>query len=185
MAVDNTVNVATKTVFKLFDVNDDGVISREDLEKYGARIRDGLKTLNPKEADNAYHAVLAISDAFGLTKNAKDGGLSYSMREDDIVRRVLARTELLPNLCRLYHSAVFKAIDTDKDGYIQRDEWSVYLKLQNTYTSEEEAQKSFDSLDKNKNGKLSLNEFVELSVDFWCYLGEQSGSQDLYGTDKL
>ena len=44
---------------------------------------------------------------------------------------------------------------------------------------------SFDSLDKNKDGVISLEEFVDKSIDFWCNLGEEHGAQDMYGTKAL
>jgi Ca2+-binding EF-hand superfamily protein len=44
---------------------------------------------------------------------------------------------------------------------------------------------SFDSLDKNKDGVISLEEFAEKAVDFWCNLGEKLETQNMYGTKDL
>ena len=84
-------NVAMKTMFKMMDLPPDGKISREDFVKYAEYERDHLKLLNPDEAEKIYSTLLALSDMLGLDKYAKDGGMSYTMRELDIVRRVLAR----------------------------------------------------------------------------------------------
>ena len=68
----------------------DGKIAREDFEKYAEDVRDGLKCLNPAEAENVYSAVVSISDMLGLDKYAKDGGMSYSAREFENLRSYVA-----------------------------------------------------------------------------------------------
>ena len=85
----------------------------------------------------------------------------------------------------MLHSAYFKAFDTNGDHLLEKGEWSNYLKIRRTYTSEKQAMQSFDSLDKTKSGFISLEEFIEDSVDFWCNLGEEHGAQDIYGTKDL
>ena len=54
-----------------------------------------------------------------------------------------------------------------------------------SYISEEQAMQSFDSIDKNKDGVISLEEYVKYAIDFWCNLGEQHGVLNLYGTKDL
>ena len=179
-----SANVAMKTVFKMFAMPLDGKIAREDFEKYAEDAQDGLKCLNPAEAENMYSAIMSISDIFGLDKYAKDGGMSYSAREFEIIRRITARRDL-PEAVRVLHSAYFKALDTNGDHLLERSEWTNYLKIRKTYISEEQVKKSFDSLDNNKNGVISLEEFVEGSVDFWCNLGQELGTQDIFGTKDL
>ena len=168
----------------MFDVPTYGQLSREHWEKYAADQRDLVQKLKPVEADKVYQSIMMVSDMIGLDKYAKDGGMSYTMRELEIVRRIVSRKDLA-DANRVLHSAFFQAMDTDGDGLLHRDEWSNYLKIRNTYVSEEQAQESFDSVDTNKDGVISLPEFVEYSVDFWCKLGEDLGTKDLYGTKNL
>jgi Ca2+-binding EF-hand superfamily protein len=179
-----SANVTTNTVFKMFGVPTDGRITREDFEKDAKHLRDAIKHLNPDEAEKVYSTLMSISDIFGLDKFAKDGGMSYTAREFEIVRRIVARKDL-PEVNRVLHSAYFRAIDTNGNRLLERSEWTNYLKIRKTYVSEEQARNSFDSLDKNKSGVISLEEFVEGSVDFWCNLGEGHGAQDIYGTKDL
>ena len=177
-------NVAMKTVFKMLDIPLDGRISREDFERYSEHERDGIKLLNPDEAEKVYNGLMSISDALGMDKYAKDGGMSYTLREFDIARRVASRKEL-PEANRVLHSAYFRAIDTNGDHFLEKSEWTNYLKMCKTYTSEEQSMQAFDSIDKNKDGVISLEEYVEHAIDFWCNLGEEHGSQDIYGTKDL
>ena len=58
--------------------------------KYAEHERYHPKLLNPAEEEKAYSAIMTISDMLGLDKYVKDGGMSYTLRELDIVRRVLA-----------------------------------------------------------------------------------------------
>ncbi len=177
-------NVAMKTVFKMMDISPDGKISREDFERYAKHERDVVKLLNPDEAEKVYSGLMSIGDMLGLDRYAKDGGMSYTVRELDIARRIIARRDL-PEVNRVLHSAYFRAIDTNGDHFLEKSEWTNYLKMYKTYTSEEQAMQSFDSLDKNKDGVISLEEYIEKAVDFWCNLGEEQEAQDLYGTKDL
>ena len=77
-------NVAMKTVFKMMDLPLDGKVTREDFERHAKLERDGVKLLNPDEAEKVYSGLMSISDMIGLDKYAKDGGMSYTVRELDI-----------------------------------------------------------------------------------------------------
>ena len=181
-------NVAIKTMFKMMDLPPDGKISREDFVKYAEYERNHLKLLNPDEAEKAYSGILTLSDMLGLDKYAKDGGMSYTMRELDIVRRVISRKASDMPAAELAHtigSAYFRAIDTNGDHFLERSEWINYLKICKTFTTEEQAMQAFDSLDKNKDGIISLEEYAEKVVDFWFNLGEEHDAQNLYGTKDL
>ena len=177
-------NVAMKTAFKMMEVPLDGKLSREDFERYAEHERDVVKFLKPQEAEKVYSGLMSISDTLGLDKYAKDGGMSYTVRELDIARRIAARKDL-PEVSRVLHLAYFRAIDTNGDHFLEKSEWTNYLKMCKTYTSEEQAMESFDSIDKNKDGAISLEEYVEYATDFWCNLGEEYGAQDMYGTKDL
>ena len=177
-------NVTVKTVFKMLDVPTGGRISRENYEVYSRKEEEKVKKMNPAEAENVYRALMAISDAIGLDKFARDGGMSYTVREFEIARHVASRSGL-PDVNRTFHTALFKAIDTSGDGYLQRNEWSTYLKVCGTYVSDSQALQSFDSIDANKDGKISLEEYVATCIDFWCNVGKNLGSQDMYGTEVL
>ena len=177
-------NIAVKTVFKMHDTNGDGLISREDFTLYGERMRKALEDYgsNPVEAYFAYAGICFISDVIGLTKDAKDGGKALDAIEFEKVRHQAATEGELPFANRVFHTALFRALDTNRSGFIERSEWANYLKIRGTLVSEEKALESFDSIDKNKDGKLSINEFVEFSVDFWCNLGKKLNAENLYGT---
>jgi hypothetical protein len=103
--------------------------------KYAEQERDHLKLLNPDEAEKVYSTFLALSDMLGLDKFAKDGGMSYTQRELDIVRRVMTRKDMPgAELVHTLNSAYFRAIDTNGDHFLERSEWTNYLKIIEMYT---------------------------------------------------
>ena len=114
-------NVAVKTVFKMFNVPPDGRLSREDFERYAQYERDGVKLLNPTEAETVYSVLISISDMLGLDKYAKDGGMNYTVRELDITRRIIVRREL-PEVNQVLHSAYYRTIDTSGDHFLEKSE---------------------------------------------------------------
>ena len=73
-----------KTVLKMLDIPLDGKISRENFERYSQHERNGVKLLNPDEAEKVYNGLMSISDILGMDEYAKDGGMSYTLRELDI-----------------------------------------------------------------------------------------------------
>ena len=63
--------------------------------------------------------------------------------------------------------AVFNCLDSDKDGFISYDEWLIYMRLLNFGSSTEEMRQMFNTIDTNGDGKLSREEFGQVSRSFW------------------
>ena len=62
-------------------------------------------------------------------------------------------------------SAMFDAIDTNHDGYIQQEEYVHHFKISGLDTSL--AKEAFDAIDTNKDGLLSREEFVSAVLMFY------------------
>ena len=55
----------------------------------------------------------------------------------------------------------FKTVDIDKDGFIEFDEFKhMMINLFHTKTDDEEIVRLFGIMDKDKNGKITLEEFI-------------------------
>ena len=123
---------------------------------------------------------MQVADAYGLTKNSKDGGEVIDL--DECRRRLGSFSqEKVTSLANIYERAIFRAIDTDGDGYISRNEWSKFLKARKTYESEEQALRSFDSIDKNDDGRISMEEYEQAAIKFWRSCGKDDDVKDLFG----
>ena len=177
-------NIAVTTVFQMHDTDGNGVLSREDFTRYGERVRKALvdRGSNPVDAYFSYSGMCFLADVYGMTKDAKDGGKTLDPAEFEKVRSEIAVKGDLILANEVFHTALFRALDISGDGFIDKKEWANYLKVRQTYANQSQADVSFDSIDKNKDGKLSMEEFVDFSVDFWCNLGKKFNVENLYGT---
>ena len=94
---------------------------------------------------------MQLVEIYDLPKFPEEGGKEYTLHE---TLRVLGG---LPKDTVVYVSvilarALFRAIDTNGNGYISREEWVDHLKLQGSYESDEQAMQAFNDIDLNKDG---------------------------------
>ena len=184
LSTQKTVENLSKTYQKLLDLPADAKISRHTFESYANTLRTSLEQLDKKEAFFAYAAFMEMcSELYQLSKFPEDGGNVYTLPE--LCEVVLAMPkDSLYFYAGLYARSVFRAIDTNRNGFISRDEWALHLKVRNSYESDEQALRSFDSLDTNKDGRISLEEFEDAAVKFWDSAGSDEKVEDYYGTKE-
>ena len=69
---------------------------------------------------------------------------------------------------------VFKSIDTDKSGFLDKEEvWNYHqesARILGGLPSEEEFQKSWRRLDKDGDGEVTLKEMLSLAEEDWTKL---------------
>ena len=82
------------------------------------------------------------------------------------------------------HTAYFKAIDSNGVNLLQKSEWSNYLKIRNTYISEEQAMQSFDSIDENKVSFRRRNLFNILWIS-GATSEKSSSMEEMYMVQKI
>lgn len=70
-------------------------------------------------------------------------------------------------------TAVFHQVDTDKNGWLDKDELKAAYKLAGLPTDEDEINHAFNMIDHNSDGKISLDEFFNIA--------KQTESHDLIG----
>ena len=175
------VNTLMNTYKKVFELPEDGKITRHNFVKLASSTRTSLEKLNRIEAFYAYAGLMNVADGYGLTKFPEDGGNTYTIAEMCEVLQTVPKKELAFNVTA-FSRALFRAIDTDASGFISRDEWIVHLKARNSYESDEQALRSFDSLDTNKDGQISMQEYEQGAIKFWTSSGTNQAVEDIYGT---
>ena len=117
----------------------------------------------------------------GFKKFPEDGGKTHTIAELCEIMHTIPKEELVRNVTA-FSRALFRAIDTNANGFISMDEYIVHLKARNFYENDEKAFQSFDSLDTNKDGQISEEEFEQGTVTFWTSLGTNEAVEDIYGT---
>ena len=139
---DNEVSDLRET-FKAFDINKDGSITFDEL-------KIGLTKLNID--------ITTIKDIFNSIDTDKSGRIDYT----EFIAATLDEKLYLQEQ-RLYE--VFKTFDKDNSGKITIEEIMKVLKLENDNPeSEEKAKQILKGIDKNGNGQINYNEFLDMMV---------------------
>ena len=130
-----------KKVFSAFDKSKDGQISYEEL-------RQGLIQLKSNRITE--QDVYFLFQALDVDRNGK---IDYT----EFIAATLQRANYLRN-DRLLEA--FLNFDKDKSGKITKEELLEALKANKT--QEKEIEKYIKAVDKNKDGKIDYNEFLDL-----------------------
>merc|ERR1712137_679593 len=128
-----------REAFKLFDADGDGMISADELKTLISKVGGEM-------ADAEAKALIHAAD--------KDGNQGIDFGE-------------FAQLWQALHGddegkirAEFAKLDTDKSGYITKDEMVAVISSEFQGDKMEEAKKAIDKLDVDKDGKVSYPEFI-------------------------
>merc|ERR1711879_150243 len=128
-----------REAFKLFDADGDGMISAEELvtliSKVGGQMADAEAKALIHAADKDGNQGIDFGE-FAQLWIALHGAEEGKMREE------------------------FAKLDTDKSGYITKDEMVTMISSEFQGDKMEEAKKAIDKLDVDKDGKVSYPEFI-------------------------
>ncbi len=169
-----------KTYEKFF-LPEGGNISRHTFVAYGQKLKAQIEKVDRYEAFFVQAAAIQLGEGYGLSKFPEEGGKEYTPHELVEVLRGLPKDTIV-YATTIFARALFRAIDTNGDGYISREEWAVHLKLRGSYESDEQATRAFNDIDLNKDGKLSMQEFESTAVKFWTSAGSNEDTANMYGT---
>ena len=160
------------------DVNKDSCISRKDFELMSKRLSEHSR-MTKEQAESAYKEFMKVADALKFKPGVK---ISIEEAAQQASKALLA-TPLEENRVLLYgqHNILFDIIDTNKDGHISVGEYKVYCHVMAPATSEEEIIHSFSTIDANKNGEISREEFLAAAEDFLLGVEETELSKVFFG----
>lgn len=134
--------------FKLFDINQNGHISKEELKEVLSQFLQ-----NPTDEE--------ISDII-KEYDFKDNGVV----EFDEFTQLMNCTNLSPNLDnQLVNSdlhAAFNAFDIDKSGFINKSELKDAMKKLGESLTDEEIEILCSEIDINKDGRICFDEFMQI-----------------------
>ena len=74
---------------------------------------------------------------------------------------------------------MFYCLDGDGDGFISIAEWKFHYAAMGILL--EYAQASFDAMDKDGDGKITMDEFLNYHIEYFCSAENELNSAILYG----
>ncbi|CAF3652032.1 unnamed protein product [Rotaria socialis] len=132
-----------RDAFNLFDRDHSGKITKSELRKL-------LRALNVKATDSEVQRLLHRMD----TDNS--GDIDFNEFKNAMARlffKKYSRTEVMD---------AFKKFDVDGNGFISSKELENIMSRMGKHLSQKELQATISSLDLNKDGKISFDEFCAL-----------------------
>ncbi|CAF3318729.1 unnamed protein product [Rotaria socialis] len=132
-----------RDAFDLFDRNRSGDISKKELKKV-------LKTLGIKANEKELQALINQMDADG------SGKIDFNEFKAVMGNKYFSRHSTA-NL-----EAAFSSFDSDGNGFLTIDELQNVMSRMGRHMTLSEIKAMVQSLDTNKDGKISFNEFAKL-----------------------
>lgn len=144
------ITAAREHIFRMLDVDGDGVISRQE---YLTRPDRAAATLGRNPNDPLVSAARALHERVFAAMDANgDGQVTFEEYA------AWAGAETFDTVCREALGSLFDLADTDGDGTLDRAEFSRLREvLGNTA---ENAATAFDALDTDGNGRIDRDEYL-------------------------
>ena len=144
----------------------DGIV---DFLDFSSMLRD-VAVCNPSKAelDNAYEILTSIAIELGFGPN-KPG---LNVNQWIVAKQKFGIAELArnkrgePMLFKAFHSVMFDIVDTNKDGWVTLEEFTVMCQA-HARVDDAKCKIAFDIIDQNKDGVLSRKEYVDTYFDFF------------------
>jgi Ca2+-binding EF-hand superfamily protein len=148
------------------DLNKDGYLSIEDFKMWSDNLEreveaDASILQKARKATLEYwEAACGLKPGVQLTKEQ----FIENMSKHSATEKAKFDDGITP-LAFPYLDALFDAVDTNRDGYLQLDEYKKMMKASNFGAGT--AKIVFDIIDANHDGKLSREELKSYNVKFW------------------
>ncbi|KAJ1653094.1 Calmodulin-2 [Dispira simplex] len=142
----NDASVQLQESFALFDKDNDGAITIEELGLV-------LNELNQTLTQGELKEIMSLADADGNGQLDFKEFTTLLKKDTPAVAKLVKEIEV---------RRAFKAIDADKSGSISRDELRAALKAMGKPYGEDQLDKLIKEVDANGDGQIDLREFCQL-----------------------
>ena len=157
-------------IFCTFDANKNGYLSAENW----MITVDNLGKKSPGRSDaiaKLRKVTKEFTNALGLTEGVKADKEKFrelvaNCFTTDTAKMKRGEMASLEKLLK----ANFDFVDQNGDGYVNFEEFKFIMDATNF--GEEATKAVFNSLDKEKNGKMERNDYLSSNLRFWCFLDD-------------
>ena len=158
----------------LRDTNNSGYISRADFELIVDRYKQ-LDSSTAKHIENLTKSLSHVCDEIGLTDSNER--LTY----DDFQECWLAgmSSTVAASEGKVFFRDMFTNLDMNCDGVVTINEWEAHYKVLGI--SLDYARASFDAMDADGDGNITLEEFVDYHTEYFYTAENKLNSAILYG----
>ncbi|MFF1555908.1 EF-hand domain-containing protein [Streptomyces sp. NPDC058279] len=144
------LRTALDRIFRMLDVDGDGVISRQE---YLARPRRAAKQLGRDAGDPLVSKALSLHERVFASMDANGDGM-VTFEE----YAAWAGAEAFEDVCREALGSLFDLADTDGDGTLDRTEFARLREVLGN--SADNAAEAFDALDSDGDGRIDRDEYL-------------------------
>ena len=160
------------------DYNLDGYISREDYELMSKKFVE-YSELTEDQVEQTLHKFMKIADLLGLKPGVK---IPIEEAAQQASKVLLSRiSEQRKVIVHDSHNLLFDVLDTKNSGCISLDEFKVYFHVIAPELSELEIAHSFNSIDVDKNGEITREEFLSAAEDYLSGVEKTEVSEVFFG----
>ncbi|MGH3737080.1 MAG: EF-hand domain-containing protein [Micromonosporaceae bacterium] len=155
-----------KRRFELMDANHDGVLERGDYEALAQHLIQGLGT--PPDTPKARAVVETYTrfwDNYISRMDADGDGKVTKQEYIEAIDRQTLDPDAFDRAFQPHFQAVARLCDTDDDGNVDRDEFTRMMRVHGV--SDQDASVSFDQIDQDHDGKLSVDELVNAARNYY------------------
>ncbi|CAI8055453.1 Sarcoplasmic calcium-binding protein [Geodia barretti] len=149
-------------LFDSYDLDKNGQITKDEfhtsINKLSQKVTD-----RPELIEKLRKSTVELTDALGLGDGVKADRKKFVELLAAFVVGEKAKT-----LIEKHNVALFDVVDGNNDGNLTWDEYKSVMEVSGF--DEATAKAAFDTLDKNKNGKIDRKELASADLKFWTGL---------------
>ena len=154
-----------------FDANKNGRISRRDF----LLVRENFSQQNVSKKH--FNEFVKSLEKFLDNVDLKDNSVSYTHAE--MKEKFIHYFERVSGGIAILIENTFKSLDIDNNGVISFEEWKLHYLARGIPI--EYARTSFDAIDQDKDGNISMKEFVAYHYEFYYTVEDKLSSSILFG----
>ena len=154
-----------KTFFAFADVNGDGIVDSEDYKMYEKLLAENAEAMNVSKG-----RIEQFKKTLSELWMGQIGGGEFQWTENKYLETIFEFVSRpgAEEYFRRSTGRMFDLFDLNEDGFISKNEYGVMLH-DSPWTIV-----AFSSVDMNRNGEISKEEFVQGYLDFWFNFADET-----------